>query len=198
MFTNEQQEILSKIRNSTSKQWNSYKKRNILFRFKEDPNFQQNLKEEWINKQKQEVENDPLEDKVFDQNGQLVASRSWKCNARNCSYQACRGNNDQLAIEVSKEESLKLTGSKKYACLKHYIVFGKDSDYCHHFFKEHKKLPSNAKLNLKGPVAKLSTHQARLSVPVKPQPNPENLETLQTEGKKTSKLIFIFDCYGYG
>ena len=180
MTTTEQQELIKRIRNSSSKQWSFTTKKNILFQNKDNADFQKELKNEWINQQKQEVETDPLEDNVFDQNGELVASRSWKCNARNCSYQACRGNYIQLAIKVSKEESVKLTGSKKYACLKHYIVKGEETDYCHHYFKVNKKLPPNAKLNIKGPVVNFPQPQATLSIPAEPQPHSENL---QIEGK---------------
>ena len=186
MTEQEKQNLLLKINELPSSNWVKLEKDRIFSQYKYDTEFKKKVIEAFINKQLQETAADPLEDKVCDQNGKYLANRAWPCHAKNCSYQPFRGNCAQLKIEVSRAESWKLIGIQKYACLKHFSVFREPSDYCHNYFKEHKKLPTNAILNIKGPAANHPTLKAALSLPAEPQPGLENLETVQTKGKKTS------------
>ena len=71
-----------------------------------------------------DVENDPLENKVFGENDELLASRDWKCQAQNCSYIFYRANAQTLKIKVRSEDSKNLVGTN-HVCLKHYYVDGK-------------------------------------------------------------------------
>lgn len=161
---------------SSSKQWNFNAKKITLSKFKENKDFQNKLNKAWTDKQLREREHDPLEEKVVDQTGQILASRDWRCDAKDCSYKFYRGQCYQLAIEVSPDDCDKLIKKKKYACLKHYIVQGQNTEYCHNYFKANKKLPPGAKLNIKPPkqLAKVSQpqHSNSLQLAEVPQPQP--------------------------
>ncbi len=151
MTEQEKLDLINTINEFPSSKWSYVKKKKILSQYKTDKESQQEIIQAFIKKQLQETETDPLEDKVCNQNGDCLASRAWECHARNCQYQPYRANCSQLKIEVSKAESLKLIGLQKYACLRHYIVDGESSDFCHRYFKENKQLPPGAKLNIKLP-----------------------------------------------
>ena len=146
----EKANLLLHIESSLSSEWPKITKEKILSQYKKEKDFQKILTKAWVDQQLREAESDPLEEQVVDQSGEIVASRAWKCNAKNCSYQPSRGQRSQLAIQVTLEDSHKLTSDKKYVCLRHYRVNGQDNDYCHNFFKFNKKLPAGAFLNVKG------------------------------------------------
>ena len=106
------------------------------------------VKKELIKKELKEVENDPLEAKVFNNSGECIANRDWKCNFKNCSYMLSRGQCLKLTVKAREEDRNALIGSQEFACLKHYRVKDiKSRDYCHNFYKLNKELPPNAKLN---------------------------------------------------
>ena len=158
--------LISIQESSSSKQWSDGLKEKILKQIL-DKDFKNVVKQAWANQQLKEIESDPLEEKVVDESGKCLANRAWKCQARNCRYQPFRGNCLQLAIEVTKEDHFKLTGKSttKFACLKHYRVQGQEINYCHNYFKLHKRLPEGAylKLNIQDPsvqVPKPSTSAA--------------------------------------
>jgi hypothetical protein len=84
--------LLSIMESKTSKNWTPSTKQKIFKQFKTDKNFIKRLKKAFVTLQINEVILDPLEDKVFDENGELLASRDWNCNAKNCFYKFARGN----------------------------------------------------------------------------------------------------------
>ena len=183
MTEQEKLDLIITINEFPSSKWSFVKKTKILSQYKTDKEFQQEIIQAFIEKQLQETETDPLEDKVCDQNGDCLASRAWECHARNCSYQPCRANCSQLKIEVSKAESLKLMGLQKYACLRHYIVDGESSDFCHRYFKENKQLPPGAKLNIKLPKQLLELLQQ--------QQQPSTSSTILVSQPSTSSAIIV-------
>ena len=147
---NEQEKIklLLQIETSNSKQWKTQTKQEILRKSQTDKDFLFKVRQAFVSQQLKDVENDPLEDKVFDHNGKLVANRDWKCKGHNCSYRFHRANAPKLKIEVRSEDSKNLMGTN-FVCLKHYYVHGQEKNYCHSYFKLHKKLPEGAFLKIK-------------------------------------------------
>ena len=109
----EKANLLLHIETSLSSEWPKITKEKILSQYKKEKDFQKILTKAWVDQQLREAESDPLEEQVVDQSGEIVASRAWKCNAKNCSYQPSRGQRSQLAIQVTKEDSHKLTNDKK-------------------------------------------------------------------------------------
>ncbi len=164
MSEQEKIDLLLSIKESKeSKNWTTSTKQRIFKQFKTDKNFINKVKKAFVTLQLNESELDPLEDKVFDDNGELLASRDWKCNAKYCFYKFGRGNAPQLAIKARAQDSENLIGEKKYVCLKHYRVVHQKNDYCHNYFKLYKKLPQEAILNLNKNDALVVDPQPRTS-----------------------------------
>ena len=148
MNEQEKSDLLLKIQSTNSNTWTAHQKQEIFKKYQTDQYFLNKVKHAFVTKQLKEVENDFLENKVLDDDGKLLASRDWKCAAQNCSYRFCRGNAPKLKIEVRLQDCTNLIG-KNYVCLKHYIVYLEDNNYCHSYFKLHKKLPQGAVLKIK-------------------------------------------------
>ena len=141
-------DLLAKIELTNSKQWTTHQKQDIFKTCQTDKQFLNKVRLAFITKQLKEVENDVLENKVINDNSELVGSRDWECCGQNCSYKYFRGNAQKLKIEVRPEDNKTLVG-KNYVCLKHYCVKWQDNDYCQNYFKLHKKLPEGAFLKIK-------------------------------------------------
>ena len=190
--------LLLHIQSSLSSEWTKTIKDTILSNYKKDKDFQKILTKAWVDQQVSEIESDPLEKEVLGNNGVCLASRAWKCNAKNCSYQPSRGQRSQLAVRVTTEDSYKLTSDKKYACLRHYRVNGQDNDYCHNFFKFNKKLPVGAFLNIKGskPLPLSSQPSASLSSQAEPQASTSaNQDGPSNQGEDISDhLVELNEC----
>ena len=184
MMKGEIDKLLDDIEKSnTSKQWTDRLKQKLLSRVK-DNLLKDKLKEAWVKQQVKEIEVDALEIEVVDNNGKVVASRHWKCNARNCSFQYYRGNCSRLVIQVATNERDKLNRNGQHACLKHFSVQYQDSDFCHSYFKFYKKLPEGAFLKLKKLKSKV------------PQQTPSIVTdaiSLQIEGEKNTKNLYVVD-----
>ena len=103
-------------KSNTSKQWTDRLKQKLLSRVK-DNLLKDKLKEAWVKQQVKEIEADVLEIEVVDNNGKVVASRHWKCNARNCSFQYYRGNCSRLVIQVATNERNKLNRNGQHVLL---------------------------------------------------------------------------------
>jgi hypothetical protein len=156
--------LLSIQESSSSKQWSDGLKDKILKKIP-DKDLKNYVKQAWVDQQLQEVQSDPLEQEVVDENGKCLANRAWKCQARNCRYQPFRGNCLQLAIKAAEADHEKLAGkyTEKFVCLKHYRVEGQDNDYCHTYFKIYKKLPVGAYLKVNKQIQKARLPQPRTS-----------------------------------
>ena len=146
----------------------------------------QKIQQAWVSQQIKEVESDPSEEQVIDEHGQVLASRHWKCNARSCIYQHYRGNCTKLAIKVEAKDRSKLTYQKQHACLKHYSIKNEDNNYCHNYFKVHKKLPEGSFLNL---TTQEKEPNLTPSIVTEPQPL-SSTSSLQIEGKTHYKTFF--------
>ena len=122
---NEQEKInlLLQIEATNSNQWKTHCKQEILRKAHTDKDFLYKVRLAFVTQLK-DVENDPLENKVFGENDELLASRDWKCQAQNCSYIFYRANAQTLKIKVRSEDSKNLVGTN-HVCLKHYYVDGK-------------------------------------------------------------------------
>ena len=149
MSEQEKIDLLRTITESnSSKLWTASIKQKIFKQYQSDKIFLNKVKQAFVNQQLIEVNSDPLEDKVVDDDGMLLASREWTCNARNCFYRFYRGNAPQLKIAPKAEDCKNLIGPKKFVCLKHYRVVNQKIDFCHNYFKLYKKLPQDAILNI--------------------------------------------------
>jgi hypothetical protein len=185
MSEQEKIDLLLRITESnSSKLWTASIKQKIFKQFQTDKCFLNEVKQAFVNQQLSEVNSDPLEEKVVDANGKLVASREWTCNARNCYFKFYRGNAPQLAIKPQAEDSENLIGPKKFVCLKHYCVVHQDIDYCHNYFKLYKKLPEGALLKISKPTPQPS----RRSANSEPQPS-TNLVNFETQPTTTNKSV---------
>ena len=140
--------LLLQIESTNSKEWKIHSKQEILRNSQTDKDFLSKVRKAFVTQQLKDVENDPSENKVIDDNGKLLGNRDCKCQGHNCSYRFCRANAPKLKIEVRSEDSQNLIGTN-YVCLKHYYVHGQEKNYCHNYFKSHKKLPSGAVLKIK-------------------------------------------------
>ena len=184
MPTQEIDELLRVIEESNnSNQWSDRRKQQLMSRVKDNLS-KTKMKDAWVKQQVQELEVDPLEIEVVDKNGEIVASRHWRCNAKNCNFQYYRGNCSRLAIKVQANELDKLIGKGQYACLKHFSVQYKDSDFCHSYFKLHKKLPEGAFLKLK---------KLKSKVPQQTTSIVTDAISLQIEGEKNTKNLYVVD-----
>ena len=187
MTMQEIDELLQVIEESNnSNQWSDRLKQQLMSRVKDNLS-KTKMKEAWVKQQVKELEVDPLEIEVVDKNGQVVASRHWKCNARNCNFQYYRGNCSRLAIKVQANELDKLIGKGQHACLKHFCVQNKNIDFCHSYFKLHQKLPEGAFLKLR--IDKTKAPQPTPSIVTELQPL-SSTSSLQIDGKKNHKQIF--------
>ena len=124
MNEQEKLDLLLKIESTNSKNWSTYSKQDIFKKYQTDKKFLNRVRLAFETQQLIEVENDPLENQILNDEGELLASRDWKCQALNCSYIFCRGNAQKLKIELRSEDSKNLVGTN-HVCLKHYYVDGK-------------------------------------------------------------------------
>ena len=182
-YTKQQKEDLwTKVQTSKPEDWGLHQKKTILSNLQTDPEFKKNVIDAWVFQQFLKIQEDPLENEVFD-NGVLVASRHWECDYKDCYFKRFRGNATVLAIKVKKEDTNKLSNKKENACLKHYQLNDKTNyDHCHNFFKKNKHLPVGAFLNLKEVATKQKTaaHESQKTLKPFETTHPSTSATIQS------------------